>query len=143
MSPSNRSLCHKRILKPLLFIASGVLLVIGNGAAIAHEKAEGKIAILNSQVSATSPLLAQTTPIPTVAPAEPVAQFSSSQNVKPQQIVQVADQDNGVEQALSRSAVLEATEPADAASISLRAADLVPNPSDLGVSTAADSEEPG
>ena len=78
MSPSNRSLCHKRILKPLLFMASGILLVIGNGVAIAHEKAADKITIensyLNSQVAVATPLLAQTTPIPTAVPAAPVAQ---------------------------------------------------------------------
>ena len=96
MSPSNRSFCHQMILKPLLFMASGILLVIGNGVAIAHEKAEDQITIensyLTSQVVTAEPLLAQTTPIPTVAPAEPVvAQRSSSQNTERQQIVQVIE----------------------------------------------------
>ena len=150
MSPSNRSLRHKRILKPFLFIASGILLVIGNGVAIAHEKAEDKIAIenpyLTSQVTVAAPLLAQTIPIPTMAPAEPAAQFSSPQNSKPQQIVPAVARDNEVEQTTaeqsSSSAIAsEATEP-NAASVSLRAADLAPNPSNSAVLTAADSEAP-
>ena len=160
MSPSNRSFCHKIILKPLLFMASGILLVIGNGVAIAHEKAEDKITIensyLTSQVVTAEPLLAQTTPIPTVAPAEPVvAQRSSSQNTERQQIVQVIEDDSeaAVEPAVGSSLVLEATESVDgAAPVSLRAADLAPNPDNSAVSTAAsegsdvaqlsDTEEP-
>ncbi|MEL6232377.1 MAG: right-handed parallel beta-helix repeat-containing protein [Cyanobacteria bacterium J06627_3] len=146
MSPSNRSLCHKRILKPLLFMASGILLVIGNGVAIAHEKAEDKIAIGNSylmsQVAAAEPLLAQTTRIPTGSPAESVAQSGSSQDATPQQLAPVADAADTAETPLNSSPVSEASESGDAAApVSLRAADLAPNPSEPAVDDSQGTDD--
>lgn len=167
MSPSNNILCYKRVLKPLLIMASGVLLGIFNGAAVALEKTED---ILTHTSPQREILLAQTTPI--MASEGPVVEAGQSQDIsaaaKLQLLIQGIDTSADTAQPRETSVAIEPAslgeagsvvaetssnslvlaskldEPVDgvesvATPVSLRAADLAPNPIEPATSTTVDS----